>query len=158
MPASVHGNSLGLKYPWARVIIVSIVRADIVQSSPSHFASFFLALQRWVIGRCCSEILETLLQQHQPDLVLKLRELEFQPLQIAMPWIQFGFVSFLEADQVRRTLDTSSSSSVAYTRSYVVYRYSTPKTRRAEIKDYALWHYYSRADIETQKTTSLSHV
>lgn len=45
-------------------------------------------------------LFESLLQRHQPRLVLKLGQLGVQPLQLAMPWIQFGFVTFLEADQV----------------------------------------------------------
>ncbi|CAM9734361.1 unnamed protein product [Ascophyllum nodosum] len=45
-------------------------------------------------------LFECLVQQHHPQLVLKLRQLGVQPLQLAMPWIQFGFVTFLEADQV----------------------------------------------------------
>ena len=42
---------------------------------------------------------QSLLQRHHPSLVRKLRELGVQPLQLAMPWIQFGFVTYLEADQ-----------------------------------------------------------
>eukprot|EP00904_Undaria_pinnatifida_P010053 jgi/Undpi1/6178/HiC_scaffold_20.g08662.m1 len=45
-------------------------------------------------------LFESLLQRHHPSLVRKLRELGVQPLQLAMPWIQFGFVTYLEADQV----------------------------------------------------------
>ena len=39
------------------------------------------------------------MQRHHPQLVLKLLQLGVQPLQLAMPWIQFGFVTYLEADQ-----------------------------------------------------------
>lgn len=41
------------------------------------------------------------MQRHHPQLVLKLLQLGVQPLQLAMPWIQFGFVTYLEADQAR---------------------------------------------------------
>lgn len=49
-------------------------------------------------------VLETksLVQRHHPQLVVKLLQLGVQPLQLAMPWIQFGFVTYLEADQARR--------------------------------------------------------
>ncbi|CAN0300407.1 unnamed protein product [Pylaiella littoralis] len=46
------------------------------------------------------KLFETLVQRHHPQLVLKLLQLGVQPLQLAMPWIQFGFVTYLEADQV----------------------------------------------------------
>ncbi|CAM9916426.1 unnamed protein product [Discosporangium mesarthrocarpum] len=46
------------------------------------------------------KMFEALLQRHHPQLVLRLLQLGVQPLQIAMPWIQFGFVTFLEVDQV----------------------------------------------------------
>ncbi|CAM9941532.1 unnamed protein product [Scytosiphon promiscuus] len=46
------------------------------------------------------KLFESLVQRHHPRLVLKLLELGVQPLQLAMPWIQFGFVTYLEADQV----------------------------------------------------------
>lgn len=49
---------------------------------------------------CTGDKIKSLLQRHQPRLVLKLGQLGVQPLQLAMPWIQFGFVTFLEADQV----------------------------------------------------------
>ncbi|CAM9296629.1 unnamed protein product, partial [Hapterophycus canaliculatus] len=47
------------------------------------------------------KLFESLVQRHHPRLVLKLLELGVQPLQLAMPWIQFGFVTYLEADQAR---------------------------------------------------------
>lgn len=47
---------------------------------------------------------QSLLQRHHPSLVRKLRELGVQPLQLAMPWIQFGFVTYLEADQANAPL------------------------------------------------------
>lgn len=50
---------------------------------------------------------KSLLQRHHPSLVRKLRELGVQPLQLAMPWIQFGFVTYLEADQARATCRVS---------------------------------------------------
>eukprot|EP00903_Cladosiphon_okamuranus_P008442 g8112.t1 len=46
------------------------------------------------------KLFESLVQWHHPRLVLKLLQLGVQPLQLAMPWIQFGFVTYLEADQV----------------------------------------------------------
>eukprot|EP00752_Nemacystus_decipiens_P010379 g9249.t1 len=46
------------------------------------------------------KLFESLVQRHHPQLVLKLLQLGVQPLQLAMPWIQFGFVTYLEADQV----------------------------------------------------------
>ncbi|CAM9396371.1 unnamed protein product [Ectocarpus fasciculatus] len=45
------------------------------------------------------KLFESLVQRHHPRLVRKLLQLGVQPLQLAMPWIQFGFVTYLEADQ-----------------------------------------------------------
>lgn len=59
-----------------------------------------------VLGR-----IQSLVQRHHPQLVLKLLQLGVQPLQLAMPWIQFGFVTYLEADQASLCTTTCSSSS-----------------------------------------------
>lgn len=54
---------------------------------------------------------QSLVQRHHPRLVRKLLQLGVQPLQLAMPWIQFGFVTYLEADQASLCTTTCSSSS-----------------------------------------------
>ncbi|CAM9134338.1 unnamed protein product [Chrysoparadoxa australica] len=47
------------------------------------------------------QLFENLLLRHHPQMLMKLLDLGVHPSQIAMPWIQFGFVGFLEVDQVR---------------------------------------------------------
>lgn len=54
---------------------------------------------------------QSLVQRHHPRLVRKLLQLGVQPLQLAMPWIQFGFVTYLEVDQASLCTTTCSSSS-----------------------------------------------
>ncbi|KAG5187988.1 hypothetical protein JKP88DRAFT_347942 [Tribonema minus] len=51
-------------------------------------------------------LFEDLLRCHHPQLMLKLAELGIQqPLRLAMPWIQFGFVGYLEVGEVLQLWD-----------------------------------------------------
>ena len=46
------------------------------------------------------KLFEELVQHHHPSLFFHMLQIGVTPLQIALPWIQFGFVGYLEVDQV----------------------------------------------------------
>lgn len=62
-------------------------RVNALRSQPSHLLHV-------------AKTFEDLLQRYHPRLFFHLIRVNVNPLQLAMPWIQFGFVSYLEVDQV----------------------------------------------------------
>jgi len=62
-------------------------RVNALRSSPSHLLHICKAF-------------EDLLQYSHPKLFFHLIRMKIPPLKLAMPWIQFGFVTYLEVDQV----------------------------------------------------------
>ncbi|CAB1102548.1 unnamed protein product [Ectocarpus sp. CCAP 1310/34] len=74
------------------------------------FARFWCRLNAVRSGPGMLLRLLKLFERHHPRLVRKLLQLGVQPLQLAMPWIQFGFVTYLEADQASLCTTACSSS------------------------------------------------